>query len=1228
MSNIDSFLNKFVDSIILNQGHQLYADKKVLSVDYSSVDDTWMCVVEGSRKYITKIRGLATNRIKCSCTCDYNWGPVCKHGVAALFAIDNHEESDEHAVKKRKISIKKRVAGKYPIKDYKFITRDFVLNNTLPEFHSLLYVVANYYIKHAFIHEDSISVELAQGSKTVRIRNINGKISIQSDEHAQHSGLYQAEAAVLMVIAESNYPDIFERVFDNINKFKTQKLKEYGLGARSNFHNFFSLSIDFTTGIKAEPNNLIRSVIVPSNNETNGQKMLDSLLSEINQNRSLPVSELMIHTSYLMGFVLIRANNISKNYFLIEPIEAKSNKQKTKLSSHFTALEKGNTAKSKPTSNQQQIVKLAANNKDLETSLELWTNFYHSLIALSDEPFIFIKDEMFTKLSKNTLKPILISKVMANVEVDISKDSMFYIATMKVRIGSDLYDFDQIDFETSNGSFVVLENEEILHPVQTYESGVVLEQGNEDIKMSKKFKEEFFDQVISPLSKKFVVNFQKGTYNVEVLALDYTKKQIYLSEEDNYLMIRPMVVYDGEITVDIFSKGNVMHNTDEEVREYVRNFDLEQDFINFINGLHPSFNTQRTDDSMYLHYEDFMKDMWFYNFFEKLQQSEIEVFGLKDLKNFKYSIHHANISTTVKSGIDWFEVDLKVSFGDNVVNIKDLKKAILNKQKFVKLSDGSVGILPTEWFEKLNKYFRQGEVSGNKIEISKLKFSIIDELFDTIDDNKIIEELAEKRSRIANFNEIKKVSVSKNIKGELRDYQKEGLNWLNFLDEMSWGGILADDMGLGKTLQILAFMQRVQKKDTPPSLIVIPTTLLFNWESELAKFAPKLKAHYHYGPFRDRSVKGFKENDVVFTTYGVLLRDIAFLKEFRFNYLILDESQAIKNPHSRRFKAAMLINSKNRVALTGTPIENSTFDLFAQMNFANPGFFGNIRNFQEGYSIPIDKDGNTARANELQRLIDPFVLRRTKEKVATELPAKTEDIIYCEMETDQRQVYDAYRNRYKNELLGNIEAEGLGSSKLMVLKALTRLRQICDSPALIKDENISTNESIKIKEISKHITTKTANHKVLVFSQFVGMLSLIKDELRKHGIDYEYLDGKCSTKQRENSVNNFQNNSDLRVFLISLKAGGTGLNLTAADYVYIMDPWWNPAVENQAIDRCYRIGQAKKVFAYRMICKDTVEEKIMKLQAKKKKLAKDIIHVDENIMKTIDVNDIKDLFSR
>jgi SNF2 family DNA or RNA helicase len=357
-----------------------------------------------------------------------------------------------------------------------------------------------------------------------------------------------------------------------------------------------------------------------------------------------------------------------------------------------------------------------------------------------------------------------------------------------------------------------------------------------------------------------------------------------------------------------------------------------------------------------------------------------------------------------------------------------------------------------------------------------------------------------------------------------------------------------------------------------------------------------------------------------------MARDIEMFRKYEFNFVILDESQAIKNSASQRFKATTLLRAKNRLTLTGTPIENNTFDLYAQMEFLNPGFLGSQAHFKENFSDPIDKNGDAERAAELQRMINPFILRRTKEQVAKELPPKVEDFIYCEMDTEQRKVYDAFRNKYRDYLLGKIDENGIESSKLYVLEGLTKLRQICDSPELLSDDENYGTDSVKIRELVKHITEKTGKHKLLIFSQFVKMLTVIRRELDERNIRYDYLDGQSTQTSRQGSVEHFQSDDNTRVFLISLKAGGVGLNLTAADYVYIVDPWWNPAVENQAIDRAYRIGQDKHVIAYRMICTGTIEEKIMKLQDKKKKIAGDIISTDEGFIKNLTKSDIEELF--
>ena len=432
--------------------------------------------------------------------------------------------------------------------------------------------------------------------------------------------------------------------------------------------------------------------------------------------------------------------------------------------------------------------------------------------------------------------------------------------------------------------------------------------------------------------------------------------------------------------------------------------------------------------------------------------------------------------------------------------------------------------------------------------------------------------------------------------------------------------------GSGKTIQIIAFiLSQREKGHQNTNLIVVPTTLIFNWQAEITKFAPDLKIHTIYGADRIKDHEDFSNYEIILTSYGTLLYDIGWLKKYNFNYIFLDESQTIKNPDSLRYNAVRLLQSRNKIAITGTPIENNTFDLYGQLSFACPGLLGSKQYFRDKNTTPIDKFKDSRAAQTLKKKVSPFILRRTKKEVAAELPDKTEMVIYCEMGTTQKTAYDACKNEYKKFLLSGKEEDHEEKRILHILKGLTQLRQICNSPALLKDNLLHGASSSKITTLMEEIESHSPQHKILVFSQFVSMLDLIKKELEQKDIPFEYLSGK--TTNREKRVQSFQQNENIRVFLISLKAGGTGLNLTEADYVYLVDPWWNPAVENQAIDRCYRIGQKKNVVAIRLICPDTIEEKIMKLQETKKELVNDIIQTDTSLLKSLSKSDLIELFS-
>lgn len=738
--------------------------------------------------------------------------------------------------------------------------------------------------------------------------------------------------------------------------------------------------------------------------------------------------------------------------------------------------------------------------------------------------------------------------------------------------------------------------------------------------------EEFVRNVLAPLENLVHINYsyiRKAT-SVELIEKNFEVERIvYLNQEGNFISIIPVMKY-GEVEVPVYSRKQIF-DTDQNGNEFKieRDYNAEIALTSVIMNQHPDFNEQlEGHEYFYLHKDKFLDENWFLNAFEIWRNEEITILGFNEIKNNKLNPHKAKITIEVNSGIDWFNAKLKVHFGKKKATLKQVYRALRNKSKFVQLDDGSHGILPDEWIEKLTQYFQAGDIDEDLLKIPKINFTEISDLFE----KEVLSEEVQNEITIYHkeFSKINRseVPIPAGLNAELRDYQREGLNWLNFLDNFNFGGCLADDMGLGKTVQIIAFiLSQREKYGHTTNLVVVPTSLLFNWQEEIEKFAPSLKVFTHYGAEREKSITKMGEYEIVLTTYGMVLSDIRFLKNFRFNYIFLDESQAIKNPNSERYKAARLLQSRNRIVLTGTPVENNTFDLYGQLSFACPGLLGNKPYFKDIYAIPIDKFEYSKRALELQQKIKPFILRRTKKQVASELPEKTEMVIYCEMNAEQRKIYDNYEQELR-EFISATEEDEITKNSMHVLTGLTKLRQICNSPVLLK-EGHSGNNAVKIEILTEQIENKSKEHKILVFSQFVGMLDLIKAELEKKNITFEYLTGQ--TKDRGAKVQNFQTNDEVRVFLISLKAGGVGLNLTEADYVYLIDPWWNPATENQAIDRSHRIGQTKHVVAVRLICKDTVEEKIMNMQKKKHKLAQDLIKTDASFFNSLSKNELLEI---
>jgi len=732
---------------------------------------------------------------------------------------------------------------------------------------------------------------------------------------------------------------------------------------------------------------------------------------------------------------------------------------------------------------------------------------------------------------------------------------------------------------------------------------------------------------ILPLSKEYNVHF--GNLKKEEVKDIKPEMKIMLKEKGEYLLFQPVFNYKG---YDIHStdKEKITLPLEDKLLVVHRNKEAEKELVSKIENLHSQFIRPVDSDTLALKGADVLKNNWFFLFVDATKDMNIPVFGFDALKNFRFNTAKPSTKIFISSHTDWFDAKVEIYFGEQKVTVADVKKALANKQQFVQLEDGTLGILPEKWIRKYSLLFKVGEGKVNHMKLSKYQFSVIEDLYNQRNEEELFVQLEEKYDKLRYNYDIKKLPVPAHLQNILRPYQESGFQWLNYLREVQWGGILADDMGLGKTLQTLSFLNHLkEEKGVLKALVVCPTTLMFNWQNEIKKFTPSLNYYIHHGGGRISENLFHDHVDVIITTYGTLRSDIKHFAEIELDYVVLDESQAIKNPNSKVTKAACVLKAKNRLCLSGTPLQNNTFDIFAQMNFLNPGMLGSMEFFKQEFAIPIDKFGEKEQKEHLRKLLYPFILRRTKEQVAQDLPEKQEMILFCEMGDEQRRIYDAYRNDYRDKILGVVESQGIQKSQLTILQGLMKLRQICDSPAITKeaDGEKFPNVSVKLEEIGREITENISNHKALIFSQFLGMLGLIKEKMKELGVDYEYFDGSTAAQDREKAINRFQNDENCRVFLISLKAGGVGLNLTAADYVYIVDPWWNPAVEQQAIDRTHRIGQTKNIFAYRMICTDTVEDKILKLQERKRALAKDLITDDEGFVKSLTKEDVEYLFS-
>ncbi|MFO7817618.1 MAG: SNF2-related protein [Thermodesulfobacteriota bacterium] len=711
---------------------------------------------------------------------------------------------------------------------------------------------------------------------------------------------------------------------------------------------------------------------------------------------------------------------------------------------------------------------------------------------------------------------------------------------------------------------------------------------------------------------------------------EYNPK-LYLDEEGSLLTLQVQNIYNtehGEISMegpdpDLQTGSYQFENSSYLIR---RDQDAEAELLNKLTQM--DFQA-RNNALWFLEPEEaitFLLDSY------PILVKDYRVYGEQNLTRYKVRLTPPSVVAKVESEEDdkWFDLELNVEYDDVQVPIEKIWKAWTEGKRYVQLKDGSYTSLPESWLKKLGHKLQAMGLDPEKPPKARFQnheVPVLDNILEDIEEVHADSFWTELREKLHSFEEIEQITEPEGLKAELRPYQKQGLSYLNFLNEYHFGGILADEMGLGKTIQTLAFLQYLRERHkTGPNLIVVPTSVLPNWEREAAKFVPAMKRLVIYGAKREEMFKDIKNSDIIITTYALLRRDLEELLKYEYNSIILDEAQNIKNPNTITARSVRKLKGQFKLCLSGTPIENNLLELWSLFEFLMPGFLGSQHAFQKGFVKPI-KDGDEESLEYLRNRVKPFILRRTKSKVAKDLPPKMENVYYSALTEEQQELYTGLAKKLKEQVLQRVDEKGISGSQMSILDALLKLRQICCHPRLLKLDmpGVSTNLSSGKFEAFKDLITTIVDdgHKVLVFSQFVQMLHIIRSWLSMNNIPFAYLDG--ASKDRFEQVDKFNNSPEIPIFLISLKAGGTGLNLTAADYVIHYDPWWNPAVEDQATDRTHRIGQTKKVFSYKMICENSVEEKILKLQEQKKGVAEAIIP-GQNAWKNLTRDDLEMLF--
>jgi non-specific serine/threonine protein kinase len=1188
------------------------------------------------RVYIQKYNDEQLLNVRCSCP--YNLGDICRHEVAALFQLQD--------------LIDKHVIG---LKDQLYDQRHTIAKMKTIDLKTIRMLASKDSVNDAeqFLRTNKASILQAKNDQVKAELTLNGQqwtVIIQKNEERNFDTscgcaetdypLCEHKTIVFLQLLHTYGPSYFDSIRDQ-EKEKAKLLGIYGYSLQDAWQEKFEF-------IYKDGKPFLR-VLDPK------VKRLEQNIQtkQVSQNLTVPTTIKKEKTKLRLGVVLNMQNNRFP-FFTVDAIKGEAEEETGSFTGKLEKLDiskyvEGEDLHEEDLALLPLIRKLqpAEINKFVNRNspfASIWGHITgHEEEEITEDTRQLIIDYLLPRLLKLFSEPNLHIFILHKGKQYITKNLKEVQASTaslypQFELRKNQSNWEWRLFVKMNGAIISLEENECTSPLILCINGELrtwskvedaalvanyAEKGNKEI--SRKQLAGFIEKEAILVARKYPVQFDPSL--ISEVKEGSPEIKLQLQEQGEYLLLQPHFSYKGH-TIKATDPPEILLVENEKLFIVKRNLHAEQEFLAKIENLHSQFIRMGEGRALALRGSEVLRNNWFFLFVDAMKDMKITVEGWEVLKNFRFNTAKPKTQIYISNGVDWFDARVDIVFGDQQVTISELKKALQNQQSFVQLPDGTLGVLPDEWIKKYSLLFRIGENKQEKLRLSKYHISIIDELYENRDENEIQIELEEKYEKLREFKRIREIQAPENLRTILRPYQKSGFEWLNFLNEVGWGGILADDMGLGKTIQALSFLQYLREKNGSLfALVVCPTTLMYNWENELKKFTPSLTYHIHHGSQRANNFNLLKQYEVVITTYGTMRSDIRLFTELTFDSIILDESQAIKNPQSKVAKASVLLKGKHRLCMSGTPLQNNTFDVYAQMNFLNPGMLGSVEHFRNDFATPIDKFGEQEQKDHLRRLLYPFILRRTKEQVAKDLPEKTETILYCEMNADQRKIYDAYRNEYRSRILGTIDEVGISGSQLTILQGLMKLRQICDSPYILNEEEKLPNVSIKLDELTRELKENISSHKTLVFSQFLGMLALIREKLEEEGISYVYFDGSTSAADREKAVRNFQEDESIRVFLISLKAGGVGLNLTAASYVFIVDPWWNPAVEQQAIDRTHRIGQTNNIFAYRMICKDTIEDKIIILQEKKRALAKDLISDDTGFIKSLSREDVEYLFS-